>query len=71
MIVGSLAGSKVGECVYEGAKAIGKAAVSTVKSVGRAVYSGAKTLVKAAASFWGFDFYNVKLPINRVIKEEK
>ena len=53
LIVGSLAGSKVGECVYEGTKAIGKAAVSTVKSVGRAVYSGAKTLVKAAASFLG------------------
>lgn len=61
LIVGSLAGSKVGECVYEGAKAIGKAAVSTVKSVGRAVYSGAKSVcrtissgVKAVASFLGF-----------------
>lgn len=49
-MVGAIAGSAVGKAVYEGAKMVGKAAVSVVKSVGRAAYNGARAVVSGVRS---------------------
>lgn len=48
--VGYIAGSKVGQAISKGMKAIGKAAVTVVKTVGKAIISAGRTVVNTVKS---------------------
>lgn len=50
--IGYIAGSKVGQAISKGVKAIGKAAVGVVKTVGKTIISAGRTIVNTAKSAW-------------------
>lgn len=50
--IGYIAGSKVGQAISKGIKAVGKAAVGFVKTVGKEIIDAGRTIVNTAKSAW-------------------